>query len=103
LLRDALQDKLHQPYRAAIVPGLKEALELRHPSLLGVCLSGAGPSVVALAEQNFEAVSKLLAEIYIRKSIPFHIQTLKVHPTHSASPTCLEEMVKPKMTYTLVK
>ena len=50
LLREALEDRLHQPYRAAIVPGLKEALELRHPSLLGACLSGAGPSVVALAQ-----------------------------------------------------
>lgn len=83
LLREALNDRLHQPYRAAIVPGLKEALELRHPSLLGVCLSGAGPSVIALAEQNLDEVSALMAEIYIRKSIPFRIQTLKVHPTHS--------------------
>ncbi len=89
LLREALEDRLHQPYRAAIVPGLKEALELRHPSLLGVCLSGAGPSVVALAQQNLDEVSALLAEIYIRKSIPFHIQTLKVHPADSAPQSSL--------------
>jgi homoserine kinase len=84
LLREALEDRLHQPYRASIVPGLKEALELRHPSLLGVCLSGAGPSIVAMAQQNLDEVSALLSEIYIRKSIPFHIQTLQVHPTHAA-------------------
>jgi len=89
LLREALKDRLHQPYRASIVPGLKEALELRHPSLLGVCLSGAGPSVVALAEQHLDEVSALLAEIYIRKSIPFHIQTLKVHPADSAPQSSL--------------
>jgi homoserine kinase len=82
LLREALKDRLHQPYRAAIVPGLKEALELRHPSLLGVCLSGAGPSVVALAERDLDEVSALLADIYVRKSIPFRIQTLRVHPTN---------------------
>ncbi len=90
LLREALQDRLHQPFRAAIVPGLKEALELRHPSLLGVCLSGAGPSVVALVQQNFEEVSELLAEIYIRKSIPFYIQTLQVHPAHNAPRATLQ-------------
>jgi homoserine kinase len=83
LLHEALQDRLHQPYRAAIVPGLKEALELRHPGLLGVCLSGAGPSVIALAERNLDEISAMLAEIYIRKSIPFRIQTLRVHPTHN--------------------
>jgi homoserine kinase len=97
LLRDALNDRLHQPYRASIVPGLKEALELRHPSLLGVCLSGAGPSVVALAQQNLDEIRALLTEIYIRKSIPFRIQTLKVHPADSATqqtsparPWCVE-------------
>ena len=83
LLREALEDRLHQPYRAAIVPGLQEALDLRHPSLLGVCLSGAGPSIVALAQQHLDEISDLLADIYIRKSIPFRIQTLQVHPTQS--------------------
>ncbi len=83
LLREALEDRLHQPHRAAIVPGLQEALDLRHPSLLGVCLSGAGPSVVALAQQNLDEVSELLADIYIRKSIPFRIRTLQVHPTNA--------------------
>jgi homoserine kinase len=87
LLREALKDRLHQPYRAPLVPGLQEALELRHPSLLGVCLSGAGPSVVALAQQDLDEVSALLAEIYIRKSIPFCIQTLKVHTSDSAPQT----------------
>jgi homoserine kinase len=82
LLHEALEDRLHQPYRAEIVPGLKEALALRHPSLLGVCLSGAGPSIVAMAQQHLDEISALLADIYIRKSIPFRIQTLQVHPTH---------------------
>jgi homoserine kinase len=82
LLHEALEDRLHQPYHAAIVPGLKEALELRHPSLLGVCLSGAGPSIVAMAQQHLDEISALLADIFIRKSIPFRIQTLLVHPTH---------------------
>ena len=91
LLREALEDRLHQPYRAAIVPGLKEALELRHPSLLGVCLSGAGPSVIALAEQNLDEVRELLAAIYIRKSIPFRIQTLRVHPTHNSQSQAIQQ------------
>ena len=90
LLREALEDRLHQPYRASIVPGLKEALALRHPSLLGVCLSGAGPSIVALAQQNLDEVSALLAEIFIRKSIPFRIQTLLAHPTQGKQATSLQ-------------
>ena len=52
LLREALRDKWHQPYRASLVPGLAEALALDHPDLLGVCLSGSGPTVVALAARR---------------------------------------------------
>lgn len=83
LLREALDNRLHQPYRAAIVPGLKEALALRHPSLLGVCLSGAGPSIAAFAQRDLDQIAALLTDIFTRKSIPCHVQTLLVHPTNA--------------------
>ena len=40
----ALEDRLHQPYRYALVPGLDDIVKLRAPGLLGCALSGAGPS-----------------------------------------------------------
>ena len=39
----AIEDRFHQPYREALVPGLHEILRLRAPGLLGCALSGAGP------------------------------------------------------------
>jgi homoserine kinase len=86
LLREALRDCLHQPYRQAIVPGLERALNLEHRDLLGVCLSGAGPSIVAFAERNFEKVERLLARSYDPLGIPYRIRTLRVHqPTAAQS------------------
>lgn len=79
LLREAFHDRMHQPYREPLVPGLKEALSLEHPDLLGVCLSGAGPSIVAFAEHNLAAVEELLAKSYSRVGIPFRIHRLQVH------------------------
>jgi len=79
LLREALRDRLHQPYRQVIVPGLERAIDLEHPDLLGVCLSGAGPSIVAFAERNLDAVERLLARSYEPLGIPFRIRRLKVH------------------------
>ncbi len=64
LLREALNDRLHQPFRQALVPGLERALAVQHPDLLGVCLSGAGPSIVALATRNFDEIGSLLRESY---------------------------------------
>ena len=79
LLREALRDKWHQPYRASLVPGLAEALALDHPDLLGVCLSGSGPTVVALAAGETAGVEQALAEIYARLGVPCQMRVLKAH------------------------
>jgi homoserine kinase len=50
LLREAMNDRIHQPYRASLVPGFNEILSLRTPGMYGVALSGAGPTIFALAE-----------------------------------------------------
>ena len=63
-LREALRDRLHQPYRAPLVPGLEQALALEHPSLIGVFLSGAGPAVGAVVDDDGENVVELLKRIY---------------------------------------
>jgi homoserine kinase len=49
LLRTAMQDRLHQPYRAKACPLLPLLLPLTENSeVLGVALSGAGPSVLLI-------------------------------------------------------
>ncbi len=83
LLKQAMSDRLHQPYRQALVPGLEAALHLEHEDLLGVCLSGAGPSIVAVAERNLPAIETLLANIYEPIGIPYEIRTLRAHPSQS--------------------
>ena len=54
-LRQSLKDRIHQPYRAPLIPGFEEILALQDDKiegLLGICLSGAGPSILAFAESN---------------------------------------------------
>ncbi len=60
----ALEDRLHQPYRLPLVPGLAEALKLRAPGLLGCALSGAGPSVLVFYERGYEEVCDLVRQIF---------------------------------------
>lgn len=78
-LREALRDRIHQPFRLSLVPGLEKALSLEHPDLLGVCLSGAGPSIVAFAKQNFEAIEELLRSSFLHLGLPFTIRNIKAH------------------------
>ncbi len=60
----ALEDRLHQPYRCALVPGLAEILNLRAPGLLGCALSGAGPSVLVFHERGYGNVCGLVQQIF---------------------------------------
>jgi homoserine kinase len=76
-LREAMVDKLHQPYRTKIVPGLADLLELEHPKLLGVCLSGAGPSLLALTLGESAEVKELVEESYRMTGNAFTTRWLK--------------------------
>jgi len=60
----ALDDRLHQPYRAQLVPGLSEILRLRKPGLLGCALSGAGPAVLVFFERGSDNVCELVRNIF---------------------------------------
>ncbi|HEY1966160.1 MAG TPA: homoserine kinase, partial [Acidobacteriaceae bacterium] len=60
LLAAAMQDRIHQPYRMEACPLLPRLLPLSGiPGILGVALSGAGPSVLLIAEQATPAAQLL--------------------------------------------
>jgi homoserine kinase len=65
LIGEALRDRLHQPYRAPLAPGLGDVLKLneeagRMRGLLGVALSGAGSTVAAFITENGEEIARSL-------------------------------------------
>ena len=78
-VREALRDRWHQPFRAPIVPGFAEMLELQHPELLGVCLSGSGPSVLALCTGAEDAIAASIRAVYDRIGVPCVVRTLSAH------------------------
>jgi len=75
LLRVAMRDRLHQPFRASFVPGLNEMLALDVPGLIGVALSGAGPSVLALGEPGSFAGERV-REVFARHGVTARV----LHP-----------------------
>jgi len=53
MIRHAMQDRLHQPYRAALIPGMERILaEATEHGALGAALSGAGPTMLALVDRR---------------------------------------------------
>lgn len=84
MIRNAMKDKLHQPYRSSLIPGmdaiLREAVEY---GALGVALSGAGPTLLALVEagsDNKEALARFLSETLNRHQISSRTLWLKPCP-----------------------
>ena len=70
LLAEAMRDRFHQPYRAALIPGFEDALKLEKvPGLLGVALSGAGPSVIGFCQDDGAATGDAIASCFRRKGI----------------------------------
>jgi homoserine kinase len=79
LLWDAMHDRLHQPHRESLVPGLAEALALpRMPGLLGIALSGAGPSIVALVDDNEDEIGAAIAKCFEARNVESTIRILDV-------------------------
>eukprot|EP01112_Ceratiomyxa_fruticulosa_P007252 TRINITY_DN1872_c0_g1_i2.p1 TRINITY_DN1872_c0_g1~~TRINITY_DN1872_c0_g1_i2.p1 ORF type:complete len:322 (-),score=54.39 TRINITY_DN1872_c0_g1_i2:85-1050(-) len=79
LFRVGILDCVHQPFRSDLIPGLKENLSLNNediPGLLGVCLSGAGPTVLAFATHNFEEVGNKMKEKFTEKGVRADILVL---------------------------
>jgi homoserine kinase len=67
LLRVAMNDRIHQPYRAPICPLLPRLLPLAgEHGILGAALSGAGPAVLVIVESEVrlnEASVAILAAV----------------------------------------
>jgi len=71
-LRNATQDALHQPYRQSLVPGMRRVIEAASEAgAYGACLSGAGPSVLAVcgAGIDLERVGRAMVRAFKRENI----------------------------------
>ena len=81
LMKVALHDKLHQPYREKLVPGMKEIMEaFKHEDgVLGCVLSGAGPTMLIISHKyDLDKIKSTVKEIWEPQSVKVDIRTLKV-------------------------
>ncbi len=77
LTQELFRDRLHQPYRSRLIPGLGACLDVQHPGLVGVFVSGAGSSVLAIARQGAEEIAELLADTFRREGVESEKRLLK--------------------------
>lgn len=64
------------------IPGLPEILSTltyhTYPGLLGICLSGAGPTILALATHNFDDIAHEIKRIFKEHGIEVDWEVLDI-------------------------
>lgn len=84
LMKLALKDKLHQPYREKLVPGMKDIMDaFKHEDgVLGCVLSGAGPSILVVSHKyDVDKIKSIVKDIWESQNINVDVRTLKVEET----------------------
>lgn len=62
-LPTAIDDRLHQPYRKNLIPHWDEIMEkTKELGTRGAFLSGAGPTLIAIVDKNYDIIKRNMAE-----------------------------------------
>ena len=81
LMKASLQDKLHQPYRAKLVPWLDEInTAIKHEDgIFGCVLSGAGSTVIVISKNNaVDRTKSKVADVMNTLNIKADIKSYKI-------------------------
>lgn len=75
---ELMSDRVHQPYRSELVPGLEGILAIK-PSkdLLGVALCGSGPSVIALARGKAQDTGRQITQEFTKAGYRSSVRILR--------------------------
>lgn len=87
LLRNGMQDRLHQNYRKKLIPDYEKIEALVRTTGAAFCLSGAGPTLLCITRNSGleEKLSKKLGAITEKswQMLPLHVEFQGAHVIHS--------------------
>jgi homoserine kinase len=76
-LRIAMRDRIHQPYRVPLIPGMETLLAHAHEyGALGTALSGAGPTIISLIDGEEERLKGFFVRTFAEHGIKSEAITL---------------------------
>lgn len=78
IMKSALKDKIHQPYREKLIPGMVDIIEKlrKEENVLGCVLSGAGPTLAVITKgDNIDNIKQIVHKIWYDLDIKYQIMT----------------------------
>lgn len=81
MLSAAMDDKIHQPYRANLVPGMKKVFAAaKLAGARGIALSGAGPALIAYCDDNTGLIATVMKETFLQSGVYARVLELEPNP-----------------------
>jgi homoserine kinase len=79
LLRRAMTDALHQPYRLSLIPGAQEAMDAgKEAGAAAIALSGAGPSLIAFSLRRDPSIGEAMTRAFEQAGLSARVFQLKM-------------------------
>jgi len=79
LLGEAMEDRIHQPYRLPLIPGAAAVMRAaREAGAVGVAISGAGPTLLALVDGETEPIVQAIRQAWQATGVPHEVLTVEV-------------------------
>jgi homoserine kinase len=77
LLSMAMEDRLHQPYRCSLIPGMEEVWQAaKDAGAMSAALSGAGPCLIAFAMHNTAEIGQAMQDAFAKHGVQADILVL---------------------------
>ncbi len=77
----AMEDRVHQPYRTTLVPGMKKVFAAaKLAGAKGITLSGAGPAIIAYSDGNMELIARVMRDTFRQNGVPAKSMILGISP-----------------------
>lgn len=79
MLGEAMDDRLHQPYRLPLIPGGQDAMHaMKKAGASAVALSGAGPSLIAFSAAADSAIGEAARRAFAQAGLNSRVYCLRI-------------------------
>jgi len=77
-LRESVQDQIHQPYRASLMPFGRDLLEQDFGDETAVMISGSGPTFAILYHSNHQRIRSAIQKIMSAHQVAYELRSVMV-------------------------
>lgn len=77
----AMEDRIHQPHRTPLVPGMKKVFAAaKLAGAKGITLSGSGPTIIAYSDENVDLIARVMRDTFRQNGVSAKAMVVGISP-----------------------